>query len=39
MNETIEPRKNVITWLFNPFIYLAGGWSLLIGLVGIGVIA
>ena len=38
MNETVENKKSVITWLFNPFTYLAGGWSLLIGLIGIGVI-
>ena len=37
MNETM-PKKSVFTWLFNPFMYLAGGRSLLIGLAGIGAI-
>ena len=35
--EMQKPKNKVITWLFNPFHYLAGGKSLLIGLVLIAI--
>jgi len=37
MNELAELKKNnpVITWLFNPFTYIAGWPALIIGLIGI----
>lgn len=31
--ETQKPKNKILTWLFNPFYYLAGGKSLLIGLI------
>jgi hypothetical protein len=34
MNTTIKERP-LMTWLFNPFIYIAGGRSLLLGIVAI----
>ena len=35
--EKQEPKNKVITWLFNPFHYLAGGKALFIGLVIIAI--
>lgn len=35
--EMQKPKNKVITWLFNPFHYLAGGKSLLIGLLLIAI--
>jgi len=37
MNELVELKKNnpLITWLFNPFTYIAGPPALIIGLIGI----
>jgi hypothetical protein len=35
--EMQKPKNKVITWLFNPFHYLAGGKSLLIGLILIAI--
>lgn len=41
MNESFNPsnKKRVITWLFNPFMYIAGAKALVIGLIAIAAAA